>query len=176
MACASYHNDDDDDRDAWLDLIAGVKPLSHKNMHAQPVRPITRRPVQTPPHVHHFSPPKASPKAHNPGPLPWREQRKLRRSDIAVQARLDLHGMTLARAETALRDFMNRAWHDGLRCVEIITGRGNPERGTGQLRRHVPLWLGGMPFILHVAENPRSRGGALYVLLRRHKEWEYNAP
>ncbi|MDB5478057.1 MAG: Smr family protein, partial [Alphaproteobacteria bacterium] len=62
------------------------------------------------------------------------------------------------------------AVHNELRCVEIVTGRGSPERGTGQLKRMLPLWLqdGGIrPFILHIDENPASRGGSYLVLLRR---------
>jgi DNA-nicking Smr family endonuclease len=161
--------DDPDDDALWRDVMEGVKPMAHKNNVPHTPRPVMRRVVQSRPQIHYFSPSR-TPVKNTSGPLPMREQRKLQRHDIKIEARLDLHGMTLARAEQALHDFMGRAYGDGLRCVEIVTGRGNPERGTGQLRRYVPLWLGTWPFILHVAENPRSLGGALYVLLRRRKD------
>ena len=65
---------------------------------------------------------------------------RFRRGQLASARKLDLHGMTAQQAFHALRTFLRTAQSDGLRCVEIVTGRGNAERG-GVLRREFALWL-----------------------------------
>ena len=61
-----------------------------------------------------------------------------------IDARLDLHGMTQTRAHRALFGFLQRAHHDGLTFVLVITGKGKvggTEAERGVLRRQVPQWL-----------------------------------
>jgi DNA-nicking Smr family endonuclease len=65
---------------------------------------------------------------------------RFRRGQLASARKLDLHGMTAQQAFHALRLFLHTAQSDGLRCVEIVTGRGNGEHG-GVLRREFALWL-----------------------------------
>jgi DNA-nicking Smr family endonuclease len=65
---------------------------------------------------------------------------RFRRGQLASARKLDLHGMTAQQAFHALRAFLRTAQSDGLRCVEIVTGRGNGEYG-GVLRREFALWL-----------------------------------
>jgi DNA-nicking Smr family endonuclease len=65
---------------------------------------------------------------------------RFRRGQLASARKLDLHGMTAQQAFHALRAFLRTAQSDGLRCVEIVTGRGNGEHG-GVLRREFALWL-----------------------------------
>jgi len=65
---------------------------------------------------------------------------RFRRGQLASSRKLDLHGMTAQQAFHALRAFLRTAQSDGLRCVEIVTGRGNGEHG-GVLRREFALWL-----------------------------------
>ena len=61
---------------------------------------------------------------------------KFRRGQLAVQARLDLHGMTQEQAHRALVGFIRRGHEDGLRTVLVITdltagtGRFNLAGGT----------------------------------------------
>ena len=98
-----------------------------------------------------------------------RTQRRLFRGDVPVDRRLDLHGLTAARAESRLAQFIETAARDGCRCVLVITGKG-----AGILRGHVPQWLKRQPLsplILALAEaRPNDGGsGALYVLLRRKR-------
>ncbi len=93
-------------------------------------------------------------------------------SNIKVEARLDLHGYTLAAAHRAVLRFVEQAHHRQFRCIEIITGRGDPARGTGALRREVPLWLEVPPlrnFVLSLSWPVTGRGGVLRVMLRRSK-------
>lgn len=65
---------------------------------------------------------------------------RFRRGQLPSGRKLDLHGMTAQQAFHALRAFLRAAHADRLRCVEIVTGRGNGEHG-GVLRREFALWL-----------------------------------
>ena len=96
-------------------------------------------------------------------------RRRLTRGEVLIDLRLDLHGMTSARAHNLLNQFIASAAHQGCRCVLVITGKGS-----GVLNGHVPNWLKQQPLSLHVlalAEaRPKDGGsGAFYVLLRRKR-------
>jgi len=78
--------------------------------------------------------------------------------------RLDLHGFTAARAHHAVTHFIERAHAEQLRCVEIITGKGEV------LAREVPLWLNAPALrrlILAMAHPHAANTGSVRVLLRR---------
>ena len=106
-----------------------------------------------------------------------REKSQLSRGRKEIDARIDLHGMTQARAHRALLGFLQRASHDGMRFVLVITGKGRtvgPESERGVLRRQVPLWLAAAEFrtmVIGYDEAGIGHGGegALYVRLRRER-------
>jgi DNA-nicking Smr family endonuclease len=78
--------------------------------------------------------------------------------------RLDLHGFTAARAHHAVTHFIERAHAEQVRCVEIITGKGEV------LAREVPLWLntpGLRRLVLAMAHPHAANTGSVRVLLRR---------
>lgn len=82
---------------------------------------------------------------------------------------LDLHGMILVHAHQAVRDFLLQAVRHGQRQVQIITGRGCPERGTGHLQRELPLWLEQPPLravVMRWELPTKHRGGVYTVFLR----------
>ncbi|SDD61518.1 Smr domain-containing protein [Rhodospira trueperi] len=94
---------------------------------------------------------------------------------MALDGRLDLHGMTRERAHQALTVFLHRAHERGARCVLVVTGKGTGREGGGVLRRDVPLWLGqgGVRRIVLSTAPAQARDGgdgALYVLLRRRRD------
>jgi len=109
--------------------------------------------------------------------------RKLERGHVAVEGRLDLHGMRQRDAHAALRKFLKSAQGKGYRHVLVITGKGavaddsRPfyqagERGV--LRQAVPHWLTAPDLaqvVVSYSEAPRRLGGegALYVRLRARK-------
>ena len=98
-----------------------------------------------------------------------RTQRRLFRGDVPIDRRLDLHGLTVAQAESRLTQFIETATFDGCRCVLVITGKG-----AGILRGHVPKWLKRQPLSPHILALAEARphdggSGALYVLLRRKR-------
>ncbi len=101
------------------------------------------------------------------------------RGKLAPEARIDLHGMTLAEAHPELIRFILNAQLAGLRLVLVITGKGKrgedwgpiPQR-MGALRHQVPQWLRMPPLgpaVLQVTEAHLKHGGsgAYYVYLRR---------
>jgi DNA-nicking Smr family endonuclease len=112
-----------------------------------------------------------------PGESPGVDRRtaeKFRRGQLAVEARLDLHGLTQEEAHRALVSFVQQAHASGLRTVLVITGKGGFGDARGVLREAVPRWLneaGLRPRVLSCAwAQPRhGGGGALYVLLRRQR-------
>lgn len=104
---------------------------------------------------------------------------KLRRGKIQPEARLDLHGMTLAQAHPALNRFILDSHAQGRRLVLVITGKGKRRENhdpipvrTGVLRHQVPHWLHTPPLsqaVLQVTPAHLKHGGegAYYVYLRR---------
>lgn len=93
---------------------------------------------------------------------------RLRRGRLRPERQLDLHGRTAQAAFAAFEQFIASARSEGIRCVEIVTGRGAGEGGV--LRRELPHWLnlpqirGG---ILAAVHPHRANTGAVLLLLRR---------
>jgi DNA-nicking Smr family endonuclease len=100
---------------------------------------------------------------------------RLRRGQLAIEARIDLHGLTQEEAHRALNAFLAGSQAADRRCVLVITGKGlRPDGTIGVLREAVPRWLNEAPNrarVLAVTRaTPRDGGdGALYVLLKRRK-------
>lgn len=118
--------------------------------------------------------PAPPPAAPAPGGLDRRTAQRLRRGQIEVEERLDLHGMTRTQAHRALARALAAAQARGTRCMLVITGKGVAGGETGVLRRMVPRWLEEPPNAPRVlgAAPARARdggGGALYVLMRRRR-------
>lgn len=97
---------------------------------------------------------------------------KLSKGRLAIEGRVDLHGLTQSEAYSLLFSFLHRAHADGVRYVLVITGKGSSSGGDGILRRVVPGWLATPAFRVLVSSHDhaaRQHGGsgALYVRLRR---------
>jgi DNA-nicking Smr family endonuclease len=96
---------------------------------------------------------------------------RFRSGRLAPSRTLDLHGRTAQRAYHALEAFLHTAQADGVRCVEVITGRGSGETG-GVLRRELPLWLNLpalRPLVLAASHPHAANPGSVRVLLRRSR-------
>lgn len=97
-----------------------------------------------------------------------RTMRKLARGGIAVQAEIDLHGMTADKAGEALRQFIADAELRGVRCVRVVHGKGLGSGTRGPvLKRKVDAWLRRWPAVLAFVSARQVDGGtgAVYVLL-----------
>lgn len=96
-------------------------------------------------------------------------QRRIRRGQSEIDARLDLHGHTQDTAHRELVDFLLWQAGQGARCVLVITGKGR--LGTGILRSRLFDWIADpdlRPFIAgYATAHPRHGGaGATYIFLR----------
>jgi DNA-nicking Smr family endonuclease len=119
--------------------------------------------------------------AARPTSLDGNTAEKLKRGALEPQARIDLHGLTEARAHQRLLSFLRGAHKNGVRLALVITGIGNPRRGEnaewmvsphGVLKHMVPRWLNESQFAALVSgSGPAHRrhggSGALYVYLRK---------
>ncbi|MDH4046737.1 MAG: Smr/MutS family protein [Gammaproteobacteria bacterium] len=98
-----------------------------------------------------------------------RTMRKLARGGYSVQAELDLHGMTVVEAGSALREFVNECCLRGLGCVRIVHGKGlgSGERGP-ILKRMLDATLRRWDQVLAFVSTRQVDGGtgAVYVLLK----------
>jgi DNA-nicking Smr family endonuclease len=138
-------------------------PTSTKAVRPQAAIPVTALPPKKP-----MTPPLV--------PLGRRERSQLSKGKKEIEARLDLHGMTQARAHRALSGFLHRARGDGFTFVLIITGKGKigAEAERGVLRRQVPEWLS-QPELRSIvvgfeeAHVGHGGAGALYVRIRRSR-------
>ncbi|HRO15757.1 MAG TPA: Smr/MutS family protein, partial [Paracoccus sp. (in: a-proteobacteria)] len=98
---------------------------------------------------------------------------------LRPEARIDLHGMTLAVAKAELTGFILSAQSAGRRLVLVITGKGKGDHGplptrAGALRHEVPHWLYMAPLaqaVLQIVPAHLRHGGegAYYVWLRRFR-------
>jgi len=99
--------------------------------------------------------------------------RRLRRGDFAVQAHVDLHGLTREEARTELESFLARSRQGGKRCVLVVHGRGlHSKDQMPVLKDALKRWMRTARFSDHVlafaTARPHDGGlGAVYVLLRR---------
>lgn len=168
----------------WRAVLADVTPLPGRApppVDEPPPEPPSAEPVAAAPPM-----PNPAPRAvpHRPshayelshGHMPNIDRRtsdRLKRGEMAIDGRIDLHGLTQEAAHVALNGFIARSYAMGRRCVLVITGKGRRE-GAGVLRSAVPRWLNEprlRPAILAFTHaRPQDGGeGALYVLLKRQR-------
>lgn len=163
------------DRALWSAVTKTVKPLKGTKVRTAKLRaapatqddpPAAQRKPAKPPAT-----PAVKPKAPKPPPLATLDRRtrsRVARGRVEIEARLDLHGLTLERARPRLASFLASAQTRDAGLVLVITGKG----GTGALRREVPFWLSAAdlrPLVIGFEEAAPSHGGAgaLYVRIRR---------
>ena len=179
--------DRETDAELWAHVARSAKPLEkpRRTPSAQPFKPRANPPAKKTAPASRPAPRAAAkqPPAARGETLDRQTSRQLERGRIAVEARIDLHGMRQREAHAALRRFLNTAQGKGRRNVLVITGKGAApdatrpfyeESGRGVLRQAVPHWLS-HPDLAHVvasySEAPRRLGGegALYVRLRKSR-------
>ncbi|HUX62767.1 Smr/MutS family protein [Sulfuricella sp.] len=103
-----------------------------------------------------------------PGVAPL-TMKRLRRGHWAIQAELDLHGMTSDEARACLTGFLDECKQLGLRCVRVIHGKGLSSRNHEPvLKQKTASWLMQRDEILAFCQaRPMDGGsGAVIVLLK----------
>ena len=198
--------DNNDDENLWKRIAATVKPLKGKEINPfweiseRDTKPETEdratehemsksdiRPLDYP-HLktkeqHGISDTNGSDMPSISQDIDRRTQQKLKRGQIPIEARLDLHGFGRADARVAVQNFIKANFTQNKRCLLIITGKGRRSislppnswnENEGVLRRSLPDWLNedaARKLVLsHCQALPKhGGGGAFYVLLRRKK-------
>jgi DNA-nicking Smr family endonuclease len=129
--------------------------------------------------IHNLAPSLSQSLAEAPVLMDAKAHARMTRGKLHPEARIDLHGMTLAEAHPELIRFILNTHAAGCRLVLVITGKGKekPDHGpipqrVGVLRHQVPLWLRQVPLgpcVLQVTEAHLKHGGAgaFYIYLRR---------
>ena len=99
-----------------------------------------------------------------------RTMRKLARGSFSVQGEIDLHGMTVPEAKTALRDFIDDSGLRGFSCVRVVHGKGLGSGTRGPvIKGKVNNWLRQWQEVLAFTSARQVDGGtgAVYVLLNK---------
>ncbi len=182
----------DEDATLWTNVTRSIKPLRPKLQPKSPSKSPSKPPpkprveparaggaaAQVPPIMatREAPPIKSLPLA----PFDRRLKQRVARGRAAIDARIDLHGLTQSEAHAALLHFLRRTQSAGGKIALIVTGKGSPESGAGSsargvLKRQVPLWLAlpeFRPLIVGFEDAHVSHGGqgALYVRLRRVRD------
>jgi DNA-nicking Smr family endonuclease len=187
------------DQEVWQQVVQSARPLKKPaNVVPQPLAPLPK--VYKPEGVGAAAYAKAEAKQKAPLPahasslgrptekpalqMDKRLRQRFERGELPVEARIDLHGMTLANAERALSKFLRDGIAQQKRCLLVITGKGSirsdneieiMQKGRGVLRAWLPDYLKRGPWrdqILGLAPARPDMGGtgAFYVLLRRQRD------
>ncbi len=103
--------------------------------------------------------------------LPQKSLRKLRKGQYNVDAILDLHGMTVEKALTAVDRFLQECLHNQVHVALIIHGKGHHSQ-MPILKNKLNLWLRKLDVVLAFCSAAPRHGsrGAVYVLLKRTLE------
>lgn len=178
----------DDDKKLWEDTMRlhavskskkqarhAVRRRAHSKEEGPPlpVRVSLRQPPPKP------SAPLASHHRHDPSPTPHALSApdkgmlaRVKDGRRSIDARLDLHHLTVARAHAALVSFIAEAHAEGCRTLLVITGKG--KNGQGHLRQNMARWLEADGTVCRLISSvaqaaPRhGGGGAFYVFLTKH--------
>ncbi len=99
---------------------------------------------------------------------------RLRRGQIKIEGRLDLHGYNQVEAIKILKKFIQQSSESNKRFVLVITGKGSVGDSRGVLRRELPNWINHEDIrhqILAIEQAQPFDGGfgAFYLLLRRRR-------
>jgi len=175
------HGDDDPDEAARLfrEAVRGVKPLGST---AGPARAPGPKPRARFARADRAAVLRESLEADPPDPalaggeeLVFRRPgvqtsvlRRLKRGEYRIEREIDLHGLTVAEAKQALRQFLIDALERQVRCVRIVHGKGLRSGHRGPvLKGAVEAVLRRTGAVLAYVSARRTDGGtgAVYVLL-----------
>ena len=166
----------DKDLDLWHYAMRDVTPL--KGNVLKPDLPKSKRPIVIR-DLHRENVPRmrvsSTPQSDVQKKLDQHWEKPIRKGQLEIDHTLDLHGFTLERAHGILHRFIERSIREQSRVLLIITGKGKGGQGRGIIRQSVPDWLKSGPFASHIfairnAHPTHGGDGALYVILRRHRD------
>lgn len=97
--------------------------------------------------------------------------KKLRQGLLPMEARVDLHGMTVEEARTTVLEFIRDCYLHEVRFALITHGKGEGRAQPAILKSCINSWLPQLPDVLayHSAQGQHGGLGATYVLIRSSK-------
>ena len=169
-----------EESELWARVTATIRPLSREPLKAEAkAESIAPPPARTSVAAKPSTPKKLAP-VQPARPQPGRTldgtwDRKLRSGAIQPDRIVDLHGMNLDQAWTAIDVALERAETAGDRVILLITGHhrpGEPPVQRGRIRAAVHDWLAvsrhaGRIAAVRGAHPRHGGGGSLYIILRR---------
>lgn len=167
-----------EESELWARVAATIRPLSREKNVPQAAEKhqglvaISSGPTS--------SPPKLQESARRQVPIDEKTldgswDKRLRSGDVEPDRVLDLHGMNLGSAWTAIDRGLEQAIARGDRIMLLITGHhrpGDPPLQRGRIRAAVHDWLAASRHASHIAavrgaHRRHGGGGSLYLILRR---------
>jgi DNA-nicking Smr family endonuclease len=162
----------------WSRVADTIRPLSREKLAPKPVEaPLEVRPVRSPAKSTEkpATPPRPKPVPIGARTLDGSWDKKLRSGTVEPDRVLDLHGMNLDTAWTAIDRSLDQSIARGDRVVLLITGHhrpGEPPVQRGRIRAAVHDWLAASRHASQIAavraaHRRHGGGGSLYLILRR---------
>ena len=98
--------------------------------------------------------------------------RNLRLGKYQIDARLDLHNMTIEQARAAVFQFVADCMNYDIRCALITHGKSEGREKPAQLKSCVAHWLPQLDNVMafHSAQKRHGASGATYILLRKSEQ------
>ena len=163
---------DDDDGLLFRRAMADARPLQRDTVEpprrrSRPVarfsrqdeRKVLRERLEASPHASETD--SGSALSYRRPSVSLKTMRKLARGGTRVEGEVDLHGLTVARAKDALKDFIERSMRSGYTCVRIVHGKGLGSRNREPvLKGKVYQWLKLRDDVLAFSQAPAAHGGA----------------
>lgn len=176
-----------DDRAVWrrvADTVTGLKVAKPADLDEleEAIKPIPKPQKKQVLARKSPEPPKARPKDYRDKSafqLDGRMDARFTKGKLEIDAKLDLHGMTLVRARATFQHFVQENARKGARVLLVVTGKGrhisqdefHRER-SGVIRQSLPSWCHEADLrhlVLKISPATKKHGGigAYYVYLRR---------
>ena len=97
--------------------------------------------------------------------------KKLKQGLLPMEARVDLHGMTVEQARSTVLEFIRDCCQHEVRFALITHGKGEGRTQPAILKSCINSWLPQLPDVLafHSAQSRHGGLGATYVLIRSSK-------
>lgn len=168
------------DETVWQEVTSGVQKLK-TDTHVQSLKTLkkhgSKEKTLTVPFDKNFC---HTPTLNTTADIDKQTLKRFKKEEFGVEASLDLHGLTIDAAFSAVQRFIISSYNQNKRAVLIVTGKGLPHKEQdifapkGSLKQSVPLWLQSDELknmiLTFIHPSPKLGGnGALYILLRRNR-------
>jgi len=98
--------------------------------------------------------------------------KNLRMGKYQIDARFDLHNMTVEQARSAVFQFLHDCMNHDIRCALLTHGKSEGRAQPAQLKSCIAHWLPQFDMVLafHSAQKRHGASGATYVLLKKSEK------